>query len=537
MPSSNSIKRNLFGLNTVRDINYVDDYTSQTWSPNSFNFDGVNNIFTGDSTISTTLNNAIVGSNKLWTLSFRFKKMANGTTQILFCRDKSSATSARQINVFFNSSNKLVISLYTNSSNNITFTSTDSFADSRSWDEICIVYTGTEATVTNRIAAYKNGFVLAGATVQTGTFTTINNITTPNVNIGGRTDAANYSTVKINNLALFNTNLSATNVRLLHNNRVPFDIRTNTTLNANLVMFLSASSSSVFTTNWAWTDLVGGGVFTSSGMVVGDLVADAPALKQIRVEYDDGQSNMVGQVAMALLEAKYSGALAWLQVWDASVNGYVDVDSTINNNQYDDPGNAFGMMFYLGDKENKRTRKTKYVLQYAVGGSAMTPLTTPSWCVPTPGVQPSGGTCWQRIYNTELPDLQDWELNNGYTIVAIDWNRLQGEKDSGDPTFASTFQTNQLNYYLSIKGRMESLFYVTPHMYDGLLSANQTHPDYIYKSTINTAKANIQAMYPNDITLINTDTCSVGADLAHYNKEGLITLANLFYNAKLANGL
>jgi len=65
--------------------------------------------------------------------------------------------------------------------------------------------------------------VLAGATTQTGTFTTINNITTPNVQIGGCSDAANYSSCKINEISLFNTNLSAANVKVLYNNRVPFD--------------------------------------------------------------------------------------------------------------------------------------------------------------------------------------------------------------------------------------------------------------------------------------------------------------------------
>lgn len=519
------------------DANYVDDYTTPTWSLNSFDF-ATNNIFSGDSTISTTLNNAIVGSGKQFTLSLCYRrKTPLATTQVLFCRDKSSATSARQIIIFLTTTNKLSITLYTNSTNSITYTSTDSLADTRSWDNLVLVYDGTQGTVTNRVAVYKNGFALAGTTTQTGTFTTINNISSPNVNIGGRSDASNFSSTKINQVALFNTNLSATNVKLLYNTRVPFDIRTNATLNANLVMFLSADTSSVFTTNWAWADLIGGGVFTSSGMVVGDLVADAPALKQIRINKLHGQSNAVGAVSLALLEAKYTGALAWLKIWDAVVNGFVDIDSTINNNQYDDPGNTFGIEFYEADKINKHTQKTEYVLKYAVGGTGLTPLTTPSWCVPTPGVQPSGGANWQRLHNTELPDLQDWELNNGYTIVAIDWDWIQGEKDSGDLTWANTYETNQTNFFLSIISRIESLFYIRPHIYDCLLSANQTHPDYIYKATINTAKANIQSAYPTDITLINTDTCQVGVDLAHYDKQGLITLANLTYNAKLENGL
>jgi len=533
--SNTNINRKII-LSGNLDVNYTNDYELPTWSFNSFDFDNTNNIFTGDSTISTTLNNAIVGVNKQFTLSIWVRrKTPLATTQILFCRDKSSATSSRQVLVFFNSSNKLVVTLYTDSTNNIQFTSTDSFADARTWNNIAIVYDGTIATVTNRISVYLNGFSLSGSTTQTGTFTTINNITTPNVNVGGRSDAANYSSTKINQVALFNTNLSAANVKLLYNTREPFDIRTNTTLNANLVMFLSADTSSVFTTNWAWTDLVGGGVFTSSGMVVGDLVADAPALKKIKIGMETGQSNDVGRVNLSELETKYTGILSWLQFWNGT--SFVDSNTATNNNQYGDLSGQYGVEFYLYDKINKFRKLTQRVFKYALGGSSMTPLTTPSWCIPTPGIQPSGGILWQAVYNTQLPNLQDWELNNGYTIVEINWNNCQGEKDSGNLTWANDFETNQTNWYLSFRGRMESLFYITPHFYDRLLSVNQTNASYLYKSIINTAKTNIQAAYPDDITTINTDTCTVQADLAHFDKKGFKTLAILDYNSKIANGL
>lgn len=515
------------------DANYVDDYTAPTWSLNSFDF-ATNNIFSGDSTISTTLNNAIVGSNKQWTLSLRFKrKTPLATTQILFCRDKSSATSARQIVVFFNASNKLVVTVYTNSTNSITFTSTDSFADTRSWNEIAIVYDGTQATVTNRITAYKNGFTLAGATVQTGTFTTINNITSPNVNIGGRSDAANFSSTKINQIALFSTNLSSANVRLLHNNRVPFDIRTNATLNANLVMFLNPDYSTSFSTNWTWTDLVGGGVFTSSGMVVGDKVADAPALKQITVNVLIGQSNAVGRVPLASLESKYVGSLSWLKVFDGT--NFVNINSTTNNNQYNDAGSEYGIEYYLGDKLNKLTEKTQYIFKYTVGGTYLSPLYTPSWCVPTPVFQPSGGINWQQIYNNELPDLYNWEQVNGYTITKINVIWIQGEADSLNLDSSTTYETNLTNFYASIiDDRMKGYFFVQPKVIDTLLSANQTLGTLLYKGNVNTAKQNVAALDTTNYTTVNTDTVTVKVDLVHFDKQGMITLANSVANKIIA---
>lgn len=537
MPNRN-INRRVTLAGSLPDINYTNDYTAPTWSNNSFDFDGTNNIFTGDSTMSTTLNNAIVGSNS-WTLSlWARRKTPLATTQVLFGRDKSSATSARQILVFFNSANKLVITLFTDSSNYIQYISTDSFGDARIWNNLVFVYDHTQATVTNRIGVFLNGFALAGTTTQTGTFTSINNITSPNVQIGGRSDAANFSSTKINQVALFNTNLSAANVKLLYNTRVPFDIRTNSTLNDNLVMFLSADTSSVFTTNWAWTDLVGGGVFTSAGMVVDDLVADAPALKQISVVVLFGQSNAVGRVPMAQLESKYVGALTWLKIWDNVTNSFVNINSTTNNNQLNNPSNQFGIEFYLGNKLNQYSRNTQYIFKYAVGGTALTPLETPSWCVPTPGVQPSGGTMWQAVYNTEIPDLQDWELNNGFTITKLRFVWIQGEADSQVLLEATTYETNWTNFLASVNsGRFKSLFYITPQVYDCLLSVNQTAAAYVYKTEVNTGKTNVQSTDTAVYRTFNTDSCTVQVDGAHYDKSGISTIALAIGDLIITDGI
>jgi hypothetical protein len=527
--------RRMANLNSS-DINYTDDYIAPTWSNNSFNFDATNNIFTGNSTTSTTINNAIVGSNKQWTIAIWARRSTGA--QILFCRDKSSATSARQFNVFFNASNKLLISLYTNSSNFITFTSTASFADSRAWNQYVFVYDGTQSA-TNRLTVYVNGQVAAGSTTQTGTFTTINNITTPNVNIGGRADAASFSSTKINQVALFNTNLSAVNVSLLYNIRVPFDIRTNATLNANLVMFLSADTSSVFSTNWAWTDLVGGGVFTSSGMVVGDLIADAPALKQIKVIAICGQSNAGGRVPMAQLDSKYVGGLTWCKAWNGTTELFENINSTTNNNQWYDPTNEYGVEYYLANKINKYNKKTTYIFKVAVGGTYLSPLYSPSWCIPTPGVQPSGGTIWQHIYNTDLVELQDWELFNGYTITDIRFVWIQGEGDSLNLDSSTTYETNWINYLASVvNGRINSFFYITPKVYDCLLSANQDIGILPYKANVNTAKINAAATNPTNYKTVNTDTCETNSSIdVHYSKNGNITLANLIADLIITDGI
>lgn len=519
------------------DVNYTNDYVTPTWSNNSFNFDGIDNIFSGDATISNTLNNTIVGNNKQWTLQVCIKRGSTGTSQVFFCRDKTNATVSNQISIYF-SSDKLCITLYSDSSNKIEYVSTSSFLETREWLHFTIVYDGTQGTVTNRITVYTNSVLEPGTTTQTGTFTTINNVSTPNVNIGGRSNVSNLSTTKINHVALFNTNLSSTNVTLLYNNRVPFDIRTNTTLNANLVMYLSADTSSTFSTNWSWTDLVGGGIFTSTGMILGDLVADAPALKQISVVTIFGQSNADGRVDFSQLESKYLGSLSWLKIWDTVTNSFININSTTNNNQLDDATNQFGIEYYLGDKLNKSSENTQYIFKYAIGSTALTPLETPSWCVPTVGVQPSGGTMWQAVHNVEIPSVKEWELANGFTITKLRFIWLQGESDSQVLGESTTYETNWTDFLASVvNGKLKSLFFITPQVYDCLLSVNQTFGTYIYKTNINTAKTNVKNTNTNNYRTINTDTATVKADNAHYDKNGVYVIANLVGDLIITDGI
>jgi hypothetical protein len=518
------------------DINYTNDYTAGTWALNSFDFDNTNNVFTGDSTISTTINNSIVGSNKQFTMSFWVRrKTPISVGQAIFCRDKSTATSARQFLIAFTSANVLQVAFYTNSTNNIQYLSTNTLANTFAWNNITIVYDGTQSA-TSRITVYVNGIAFAGTTTQTGTFTTINNITTPSVTLGARVAAASYGSYKISETMLFNTNLSAANVAALYNTRVPFDIRTNAALNANLVMYLNASYSTSFSTNWSWTDLVGGGVFTSSGMVVGDLVADAPALKQISVVILFGQSNAAGRVPMAQLESKYVGTKTWLQFWDGT--NFVDSNTATNNNQLVDLDNSYGIEFYLGDKLNKFARTKTRIFKYGRGGTALSPDLPSSWCVPTPGVQPAGGTVWQTVHNNYIPDLQYWELLNGYTITKIRLIWIQGEADCQNLSIANAYGTNWTNFLASIvTGQLKDLFYITTKVYDCLLSANQTYSVYLYKSNVNSGKTTVQATDTTNYRTFNTDTATVQVDESHYDKAGISTIALGVGNLIITDGI
>lgn len=514
--------------------NVVLDYQTNTWSLKSFQGDASNNIFSGDATSTTIINNAITASNDQFSMDVWVKRTAAGATQFIACRDKSSATTQRQFVLFFNSTNNFQANFYTNSTNFIAFTSTATITETREWNHFVVVYDGTQSA-TSRITVYRNGLAFAGTTSQTGTMGAAINSSgsIPVMNILGRSDAASSSNIAVSSFALFNTNLSAANVTTLYNNRVPFDIRTNTTLNASLVMYLVADKSATFSSNWTWTDLVGGAVFTSSGMVEADQISDAPALKIVSVVMLHGQSNASGREPMANLNSQYQGDLQWLKVWNGTT--FVDINSTLNNNQYSDTysNNEFGIEYKLGDLLNRNYSKTVYVFKQVQGGSYLA-NTAPSW-----SSNPIGAEFTQL--STDLTALKEWELAGGYTINKMRFVWIQGEADSLTLANANAYQTKWTNWLTGAANsvfdtKIQQIFFTFPYLYDCLLSANQTLATLVYKSTVNTAKINVQATNTTYYRTINTDAATVDVDQVHYNKAGLETIATAVYNAIVTDG-
>lgn len=505
--------------------NVVLDYTTNNWSLKSFQGDAVNNIFTGDVTSTTIINNAITAPNDKFTMSVWVKRTAIGVTQFIVCRDKSSATSQRQFVLFFNNTNNFQANFYSSSTSLISFSSTATITETREWNHFVVIYDGTQAA-TSRITVYRNGLAFAGTTTQTGTMGSAINSSgsIPAMNILGRADAASYSNIAVNNFALFNTNLSAANVTALYNNRVPFDIRTNTTLNVSLVMYLVADTSATFSTNWTWTDLVGGAVFTSSGMGDSDQISDAPALKLVSIVMIHGQSNASGRVPMAQLDSQYVGEKQWLKIWNGT--GFENIDSTINNNQYSDTqsGNEFGIEFKLGDILNRQFRKTIYIFKQVQGGSYLA-NNAPSW-----SRNPIGGEFTQ--ISNDLTALKEWELAGGYTINKMRFIWIQGEADSLTLAYANAYQTSWTNWLTGqansvFDTKIQQVFFTFPYLYDLRLSANQTLSTLLYKSTVNSAKDAVRLLNTTYYRTINTDTSTTDVDEVHYDRSGTYNNATL----------
>lgn len=525
---------NGFNLGTL--IPQVLDFTSPTWTKNSFYFNGSNTIFTGDSTASTIVNNAlVVPPTPQFDIVICCKRLVTGATQILFCRDNSSNTTQRQFAAFYSSANKFVFTLYGSSSTNtLSYSSTATFTETREYNVFRISYDANQS-VLNRLTVRRNEVVEPGTVSQGGTFTTINSGSTANIEIGARSNVANFSNSRINYIALFNTNLSVADGEAMLNNNIPFDFRTNSALSSSLVLFLSSASAN-FSTNWSWTDLVGGSVFTSANMTIDSLVYDAPALKQITVILDEGQSNDTGREPLLSLPARFTGELRWIKVWNGTEMVYIN--SLLNNNQYVEIAGQYGIEFYLSELLNLYFRKTVYIFKVSKGASSLAYQgNSNNWRYPD-GSQGSGGVMYRQLHNIDLPALKEWTLANGYTITKMPHIRMQGEADSQDLTDSNNYGTNTLAFLnhpsYGMHTLIKQLFGITPKFYDCLLANTQTNSGMVYKSVVNTEKINVQASDPTNYRIIQTDnspTYAYDYAFVHFNDSGNQFIANNCFKA------
>ena len=413
----------------------VKDYTEPSWSKKSFYFDATNNIFTGNSTISSAINNTITVASAKFTMNVWIRRLATGATQMIFCRDNLS-TLVRQFNIAFLATNKLQVEFCTSNTAKIAYSSTNTFIETREWNMFTAVYDGTQSA-TSRITVYRNGIAEAGTTTQTGTMGDINNTTANNVEIGARSVTANWGNSYINQVAVFNTNLSAAQVLTLFNNRVPMNI-SESTLQLFLTLFVSADNSAVWTTSWAWTDVVSGGVFTSAGLVEADQVSNAPALKQITVLMLHGQSNATGREPIYKLLSYLRGSLNWCKIWDGSA--FVNINSETNNNAFSDTAvlNQYGIEFQLAEFLNRKYQKTIYVFKSSMSGSYLA-NTAPSWSRNPLGSEFS-------TLSTNITNMKEWELANGFTITKLRFIWIQGESDSTVLANANAYEASWTNW-------------------------------------------------------------------------------------------
>jgi hypothetical protein len=238
-----------------------------------FNDGSTNELFTGNSAFDSAWNGALTGANKQFTIYFILRKEgALATTNFIMGRDSGSPN--RQFVIQKLTTNKIQITIYTNATNFIQYVSGFNSGDSTQEIHYALVYDGT-LSATSRISLYRNGILDIGFTCnQTGTFTTINNITTPGIEIGGRTTTSQVFVGDISVAALFDTNLSGAVISSeLYDAGTKFNF-INSSAGANLKSYLVAGNETVYAAgNWTWKDLIDTSrIMTSANMELGDLV-------------------------------------------------------------------------------------------------------------------------------------------------------------------------------------------------------------------------------------------------------------------------
>lgn len=240
----------------------------------SFAFDGTNENFQCAAGFDSTWNSTLCGAAVKWTIGVWFKRSAIGSSHSIICRDNSSGAN-RQFIAFISSANKITINCWTNTTNFIQFLQTGTFTDTASYHLLTVTYDQT-LVATSRISVKIDDVAVAGTTSQTGAFGQIQSITTPAIEIGGRTTSAINLNGNVHCVGLFNVVLSVSELTELYKTNKTFNWLTHSKA-ANLVSYLIAGNGTTFGSQWTWTDRVIAASATSSNMEFADLVISAPA--------------------------------------------------------------------------------------------------------------------------------------------------------------------------------------------------------------------------------------------------------------------
>ena len=234
----------------------VNNSALNNYSTRSFNFDGVDDLF------SYPEITFLKGGGSYFSISMWVK--VNTSTQRGFwcCR---SAT-PDNIDFYINTLGKLILYLKSSVSGNIIATSTSALSND-TWTHIGATFDGTEAEA-DRIKLYVNGSAFASS--STGTGANLPNGAVTNLNYIGSTWQGIKMLGNIDETAIWNSTLSAANMTSIYNSGTP------TTLPITPVAYWKMGEDATFSTNWTVPDGVGSFDATSANMDLADLEGEAP---------------------------------------------------------------------------------------------------------------------------------------------------------------------------------------------------------------------------------------------------------------------
>ncbi|QDP57400.1 MAG: putative concanavalin A-like lectin/glucanases superfamily protein [Prokaryotic dsDNA virus sp.] len=204
----------------------------------------------------------------------------NSSSQNGFFSTAVNASFAGQINLLKNSNRQAVFTIVTSSTGNIEIRSSNASITSNTWHHIVATFDGTQAIVADRVNIYVNG-VLDNDYLSAGTATNLPSGSSFIFNRIGRTALGVRQNGKIDNLAIWDSTLTAGNVTTLYNSGSPVDI---STLSPTAGWKLGEEAT--FSTDWTIPDSIGSFDGTSVNMTIEDRVGEAPNSSNNSLSYN-----------------------------------------------------------------------------------------------------------------------------------------------------------------------------------------------------------------------------------------------------------
>lgn len=229
----------------------------------SMSFDGV------DESINIGITPSNLRFNRLDTFSFSaWVKVDTSQGNAILSNQLAPSTNYRGYFFAINNSNQVTVILRSTLSDRLIYTSTTTLTNGI-WYHIVFTYDGTATTTGGNI--YINNSL--DTLTRTGTLTGTMQSTDP-LYLGSRDDSDNWFSGNLDEISIFNTELSASDVATIYNSGVPNDISSI----SGLVSWWRMGDNDTWNgSTWTLTDNgSGGNDATSVNMEEGDRVTDVP---------------------------------------------------------------------------------------------------------------------------------------------------------------------------------------------------------------------------------------------------------------------
>ena len=242
----------------------------------SFELDGIDDyIDCGDSDIFSFGDGA---TDSAFSVSAWIKIKSFGTNNVVFSKDSGLPNREYAIG-FFQGFKNLRFYIKDNGGNNQQSIDSTTLFALDTWYNITCTYDGSGGSnAADGMNIYVNSVLETPTNVIKGTYTAMSNTTAP-VNIGRYGAAASPLNAKVDQLSLYASELSQSDVTDIYNGGEPTTI-------SGAVAHYKMGEEATFSTNWTVPDAVGSNDGTSNAMNIFDRVGEAPSSENNALSYN-----------------------------------------------------------------------------------------------------------------------------------------------------------------------------------------------------------------------------------------------------------